>query len=310
MNLSGIDLNLMVALEALLQERSVTKAARRQGISQPAMSNTLRRLRELLDDPILVRGAGGMFPTPRALAMVDSLSRGLAELRTVIATARQFVPRELTRTFRVAVGDYLQVVLGPGLLERFQAEAPDARLALIRTDGALALSRLRSGACDLLLGEFGTQIDLEQQVLLGEGFLCLTRRGHPAVADGLDLETYVRLGHVLVTPLKHSPGVMDGVLAEHGLSRTIVATTAQFTGVPAMVARTDLIATLPARLARALSRAFDVELHEVPVDTPSFTVRCYWRSSASEDPEIGWLRGLLAAAAREIEAGEAQKGHR
>jgi len=189
---SGLDLPLLLALEALIEERSVTRAAGRLGRGQPAMSHALRRLRAALSDPVLVRTSAGMAPTPRAGALAARVGPALRALRQAVAEPAPFQAATAARTFTIATRDYTEVVLMPVLLEELRREAPGLRLRLVPLGEALPVGELESGRTDLAIGYFGTVPGtLRHQVLLREGFACVMAREHPAARRSLTLDRYL-----------------------------------------------------------------------------------------------------------------------
>jgi DNA-binding transcriptional LysR family regulator len=294
MNLAGADLNLLVTFDALLAERSVTRAAERVGLSQSAMSNALRRLRAWLDDPVLVRTRDGMAPTRRALQLVDPIHEALAQVDRALASGRGFEPRTSRHTFRIATADVVEFMLLPRLLPRLAAEAPGISIEVSKLHGGFPAEELRAGRLDLAIGTYGDTVEpFRSQPMFEERFVCAVRKGHPAVRRRLTLARFVALGHVLVAPHGHPGGIVDRLLAERGLARRVVTTTPHFLIAPILVAHSDLVATLPERVARQLASFLPLAIHAPPLDVPGFAIHMAWHSRTADDPPHRWLRAVL-----------------
>jgi DNA-binding transcriptional LysR family regulator len=293
-NLAGADLNLLVTFDALLAERSVTRAAERVGLSQSAMSNALRRLRTWLDDPVLVRTSDGMAPTKRALELVDPIHEALSQLDRALATRNGFDPRTSRQTFRIATADVVEFMLVPRLLERLAGEAPGIDVEMVQLRGGLPAEDLRAGRLDLAIGTYGDAPEpFRTQPMFHETFVCAVRKGHPRVRGKLTLKQFVELGHVLTTPHGRPGGVVDRLLAERGLSRRVAVTTPHFLVAPILVAHSDLVGTLPSRVAHALAAFLPLTLHRPPLDVPGFSVAMVWHTRTAEEPPHRWLRQVL-----------------
>ena len=301
-NTADIDLNLLVAFEALLSERNVTRAARRVGVTQPAMSNALRRLRALLEDPVFVRTAEGMAPTPRALALGPPIAAALNGIRTALS-ASSFDPRRSTARFSVATLDYLEALYFPRLLHLLEAEGPATHLSVRRLAAIYEVPQLQleSGTIDCAVGPFPQpmtpQSGLLSRVLAEEEWVCVGRRGHPAFRSRISLKAYAGLRHLAIRypDPGAGTGMIDRLLAAHGLTRTCPATVPHFMTLPFHVAQTDCIATLPRPLATLFARALPLQIAEAPLPKPS-AICLVWHSRADGDPAQGWLRRMIIEA--------------
>lgn len=302
MNTRDFDLNLLVAFEALLAERNVTHAARRLGVTQPAMSNALRRLRGLLDDPVFVRTSEGMTPTPRALAIGPAIAGALNGIRTALS-ATGFDPRRSSARFSVATLDYLEALYFPRLLAGLEVAGPAIHLRVRRLGAIYEVpqQQLESGGIDCAVGSFPQpmtpQSGLLSEVLAEEDWVCVGRRGHPALRRRLSLKTYAGLRHLAISypDPGGGSGMIDRLLAAHGLSRTCPATVPHFMALPFYVARTDCIATLPRPLATFFARALPLQLAPAPLPKPS-AVSLVWHSRSEGDPAQRWLRQMIVDA--------------
>jgi DNA-binding transcriptional LysR family regulator len=299
----GIDLNLLVALDALLGEGSVTEAARRSGVTQSAMSHSLARLRALLGDPLLVRTQSGMAPTPRARALAQPLARALADLRSVVVSGADFDAATSRRAFALATADYAAYVLLPGVMEHLGREAPHVELVMRPMPAAIALP-LEEERLDLVITPYPeARASLVAQKLFTERFVCVVREGHPAVARSqrkLDLATFTALSHVQIAPRGTRGGAVDEHLARLGKTRRVALRVADFLVAPAVVAGSDLVLTLPERVARPLAGPFGLRVLEPPFAVPAFTMFQVWHERRRGDPAHAWLRGLLAQASKKL----------
>jgi DNA-binding transcriptional LysR family regulator len=301
-SLSSLDLNLLVVLDALLTERHVTRAAGRLGLTQSACSHALGRLRAALGDPLLVRGPRGeMLPTPRAESLAPGLRAALRGLATAVRGEPPFDPATARRGFRVAAGDYPELVVLPSLVSLLAREAPGVDvwmvpLALTR-DGVAA--QLASGAADVAIGPPGLRGPggLYTRTLLEERFRCVVRRGHPAAGRRLTLARYCDLAHLLVSPRGTPGSLVDDALAALGRQRRIAASVPHFVVAPHVVASTDLIATLGERIVAATAAPLGLAVLAPPVELPRFTIAMTWHERTHQDPAQRWLRDVIARAA-------------
>lgn len=295
MDLHRIDLNLLVSLDTLLAERNVTHAARRLSISQPALSAQLKQLRELFGDPLLVPAARGMTPTLRALELHAPLRELLASVNRLVSGRQEFDPAAATDTFRVAAADSLQAAICLPLIATMRVGAPNTRIALFPAYRQRIGEQLASGEIDLVLGTRHSLPDaVKTRALYEENFLCLLRRGHRLAGRPLDLDAFCQLDHVMVSPSGGGfTGVVDEALAQLGRRRRVVASLTSFLVAPALVARSDLVCTVPARVAHAL--ADTVTLAAPPCELASFSVHMGWHARTDTDPAQKWLRQQVLA---------------
>ncbi|WP_437680694.1 LysR family transcriptional regulator [Sorangium sp. So ce131] len=294
MNLSTVNLNLLVALDALLAERHVTRAAARVGVTQSAMSNALRQLRALFGDPLFVRGRRGVTPTPRALALAEPVRRGLATLAEAFAEPR-FDPASAERTVVLAASDYVELVLLPPLLARLARDAPGIRLE-VRPWGLHEVpDTLARGEVDLVLGYFDRVPPRHGRTrLFEERFVCIARRGHPRIRARLTTKAWVETPHVVVSERDDGPTGVDRALAAHGLRRTVGVRVSHFLLVPALVAQTDLVAALSRRVAEPFAASFGLRIYPPPIALPAAKVGMVWHERLEADPGHTWLRGVIA----------------
>jgi len=290
--LAGVDLNLLVALDALLEAENVTRAARRVGLSQSALSSALGRLRHLFGDRLLVRTRGGMAPTALARRLREPVRRALDEVAGMLRSPGPFDPRTPHR-FRVAVTDYVGLVLLPAIAARVLGAGPAIDLE-VRTidDWQLPVDELDRGALDVAISFFrDVPPRLSSEHLFDESFVCAVRRGHPVVRRRLSLRQYTTLPHLLVSPRAGLLGTVDAALAARGLSRRVAITVPHFAVAPAVLAHTDCVATLPERIARLAARSTRLRLFAPPIAIPGFAIRMVWHPQTDADPAAAWFRG-------------------
>ena len=305
MNIAAADLNLLVAFDALLEERSVTRAARRIGLSQPAMSAALARLRALLEDPLFLRTGRGIEPTARALELAGPVRAGLEQLRRALEGEAAFEPGTSERAFRLAMTDYAEwLLLGP-LMGALGREAPGVQLQLRRLDRLFSVPEgdLRSGAIDLAVGFFGDARTLQEGTLEQSLFEEQERRRIRKGRGGrLSLEAFAAARHAAIIYRPEPWGLIDQELAARGKRRRLRLAAPHFLTVIEAVAASDLIAVVPERLARRFRKALRLDVRPVPFPMPAFHTRMAWHQQASDDPAHRWLREQVAGAARSVSA--------
>jgi DNA-binding transcriptional LysR family regulator len=299
-DLARLDLNLLVALDALLQERSVTRAAARIGIGQSAMSASLARLRRLFDDELLTRAPDGMRPTPRALALAEPLRGVLRGVQELVHQEGSFDPKTLERTFTVSLPDSLEILLGPRLIAYLRATAPRIRLLLRSVEAVRILDELDADRVDLALGFFNRgQVHHKQRLLYRDSYVVLFNADLVGLEAPIGLEDYLRFPHVLTSLRETAHGVVDDALALIGRSRMLAVTTPRFLVVPFLVQSAPVLATMHARLAIAFAGSLGLSVSPVPVTLDDVSVSMLWHASYDRDPAHRWLRDLLVRLAGE-----------
>lgn len=294
--LASVDLNLLVALQALLSERNVTRAASRLALSPSATSHALGRLRALYGDPLLVRSGRRMDLTPRALALLPQLERGLGDLAGTLTGEPAFTPATARRTFTVSMADYSQAISLGGVLRHLQRHAPGVTLSVVSYPNSLEL--LNAGTVDLaLLPNFATPPPgFSAHKLLDDGFVSVVRRDHPRIPARrrqLPLATFLALDHLVVSPAGSSGSIVDSELERRGLSRRVASRVSSFLVVPLLISQSDLISTGPERLLRRMQTHFRIRLLEPPMTIPRFDLHLVWHTRRDHDPAHAWLRGTL-----------------
>ncbi len=298
-NILAIDLNLLVALDALLRERSVSRAAGAIGLSQPAMSRALGRLRDVLEDPLFVRQGHRMLPTPRALALVEPVAAAVAAVRLAFTPTEAFDPATAHRRFRVGATDTTLAVVLPLLLGRLDEVAPRVAVgtAPLRST-ADGFDRLVAGEWDVAIGRFPTPLEgLHKRRLFDDRIVCLVRRDHPRIGATLTLEGYVAEAHISVETgaPDDQPFTVDDVLRSRGLDRRVVSRLENLAMAPFVVAQTDLVCTAPLRTIEPFARGLGLRMLEPPFETPAFELELVWHASVDADPANQWLRELIAS---------------
>jgi len=294
MDPDDLDLNLLRVFDAVLRERSVTRAGHRVGLSQPAMSNALARLRQRFGDPLFVRTPDGMNPTPCALRLADPVRQALDLLDAALREQAGFDPGTTTRTFRFHMSDIGEVVFLPPLLERLKRDAPGARVEVAQYPVDAIREALETGKIDIALGfmpELGGGI--ARRRLFRDRYVCLAREDHPAIRRSLTPAQFRTVRHVLIASSGTGHEVVERVLGEQGLLGHIALRVPHFMVVPMILARTDLVCTVPWQLAEAFRAMGRFRAHEVPLAIPSFEVRLLWHERFEQDPGSRWLREQL-----------------
>jgi DNA-binding transcriptional LysR family regulator len=293
MDTKKIDLNLLVALEALISERNVTKAAARLNLSQPALSAQLNRLRDVFGDPLLLPAQRGMIATQRALDLQEPLHQALEQLRNVVAEQTPFDSATADATIVIAASDYVQYAVLMPLTFALQREAPGLRIAWRNIDGRTIGQQMEKGEVDIGFITLDTAPDqLRARKLYEELYVCIARRNHPVVNRVIDLKTFAALDHVFVSPRGGGfAGATDVALEAHGLTRRVALSVASFLMVPEVVARSDLIAIVPERLVK--DRADRVQIFDPPLPIPGFSISLVWHDRTSAHPAQRWLRDRL-----------------
>lgn len=297
--IAAVDLNLAVVLRALLDERSVSRAAKRLGLSQSATSHALGRLRALVQDPLFVRTRTGLVPTARADAMADAVRASVAALEATLFVPPPFDPGTVERTFRIRPSDYVECLLVPRLVERLAKIAPKVNLFArpVVTEPVLALEE---GQLDLLIQptHSGEQTDgFHMEALWDERLVGIARRGHPLTSGRVTLERFANASHALVSPRGQPGGMVDDVLKRLGIPRRVAFTTPSFLVAPQVVATTDLVMVLPARIAAVLQAQLRLATFEPPLEVPGFRMAMFWHARHDSDPAHAFIRREIAQVA-------------
>jgi len=293
MDIRNVDLNLLVALDALLAERSVSRAAVRLHLSQPATSALLARLRQLFGDPLLLRSARGMLPTSRALELLGPVKQVLDEIDAIVQPRTAFDPDIAEHTFTLSASDYVEYALLPTLVDYLERQAPRVRLAVRSLDLQTVAKQMEIGEVDLCItGLLNAPAGLHQQPLYAERIVSVVRRKHPGVGARLTLEKFCSLEHILVSVRGSGFSArIDDALAKLGRKRHARLAVPYFLLVPEIVARSDMISALPERLA--LGYTNKLRILEPPIKLEGFTVGQIWHERNQREPAQLWLREVV-----------------
>ena len=289
---TDFDLNALRILVALEATRNVSRAAEAIDMSQSGFSTALARLRLRLGDQLFVRIPGGMEPTARALAIVETARNVLAQVENHVLEQPVFDPRTARAEFRLSMADVAEIVFMPQLLQHLERAAPLASIQSHSIGADLLRDRLETGKVDLALGYFP---DLEatgfyRQRLYTHTFACIVRKGHPVLQDGLSKAAFQALGHAVVASPARSNHLLEQALERNRLQRRIVVSSPHHLSLAAMVAETDLVATVPLATADHFSKLGQVMVVPLPFRPPVFAVQQYWHRRANQDPRHQWLR--------------------
>ena len=310
--LNRIDLNLLVYLDALLRERNVTQAAHQLNLSQPAMSNGLRRLRDLFDDPLLVRTSDGMTPTERALELEPQVREVLMNIEQAVQPRSAFAPEQAQRVFRIMASDYAESTLLPAVLGKLRVQAPGLTLDIM-TPSDVSFLDVERGKVDMVINRFDSMPQSFHQIhLWNDSFSCLLSPENPVLAD-FTLENYLQAKHIWVSKTGMGVGVgvdpddvqrlgwVDSALARLGKKRQIRVFTRHYQAAMTLAEQNDLIVTLPTRAARLKRNNPRVVLRNPPLDIPPLELKMAWSPLLQHNPANRWLRKLIADTAREMD---------
>ena len=290
------DLNLLPIFVALMEERSVTRAAERMGMTQPALSNALSRLRLMLQDQLFVRERYGIQPTPIALELSPLIAEALAQLDDAVLGQQAFDPAQAERLFTIAPNGYVEFVLVPAVVARLEKVAPGIKLRLTPYGNDLVETGVVSGTTALVLGRIVDPPDnLVVQHLMDEGLACAVRADHPDVGDAMTREQFEAMKHVNIVPPGRMRAGLFQALAHQQLKRNVAISVTNFFAVAEMVAVTDYCAILPSLICRRLMHDPRLKILPAPVDLGSFPVEMAWHVRYRHDPAHRWLRALIGA---------------
>src|SRR6202161_43212 len=303
-NLASTDLNLLVAFDALMAERSVTRAGQRIGLGQPGLSAALARMRATFADELFVRIPGKpMRPTTRAIALHAPIAEILAGVSRVLGAGPGFDPAAARASIRIATGDPAGTVLAPRLLGLLCKEAPRIDIRFVALDKRDAFDRLDRGDIDLVFSTF-TKVPkrIRRERLFTDTYVCVVRRDHArrAVPQTVDLETYVTTPHILATLAADERGIVDEALAKRGLRRRVAVTVPNIYLIPRLVAETGMISHLPRRIAAEMVLGYDLVMLPPPVALPEWHIDMYWGAASASEPTTSWIRSKLSGIGKQI----------
>lgn len=295
-----LDMALLPPLAALVEEASVTRAAKRLGLSVPATSHALARLRDRLGDPILVRAGRTMVRTPRAEAMRDELRTVMSGASRLLAPSAALDPQRLDRVFHIHATDHVLLVLGPAFDRLLASEAPRVRVRFLPNapdDAAV----LREGRIDLAIGVYGAlPPEIRKRPLFDDRLVCVVREGHPVLRGKLTAVRFAALEHVQIAPRGRAGGVIEEQLAAQGLTRRVARAVPYFVAALGLAAETDYIVTLSERIARVLAPRFGLRIVEVPLALEPYALDAIWHPRMDGDGAHAFLRDVLVRAAQTL----------
>lgn len=291
MNLRSLDLNLLAVFDAIFTEGNLTRASNKLGLSQPAMSNALSRLRVALDDPLFSRTAKGMTPTWRAQLLAEPIRQALHLIQAGIRESTRFDCSTATRTFVIAVEDYGEVVIMPRFMDWLRRVAPSIQIKIRPEPGSALRAELNEGTVDLAM-EYShvRDVTLEVQHLLDETFVPLVRVDHPITGDTLTMDEYVDLCHVVYAQRRTTGSMVDQELKKLGLTRKIALQVPHFLSMPLIVHNTDFVCTIPKRMAHVYTKHFGLKSMKIPIKFSSVPLYLMWSKRMTNDPGHLWLR--------------------
>jgi DNA-binding transcriptional LysR family regulator len=291
-HLSQVDLNLFVVLEAIYREGNLTRAGRQLKLTQPAMSHALKRLRELLKDPLFIREGANMVPTPFSRNMINEVRQALQILEVSLYENRNFDPAHTRRNFQVGFWELMESTILPPLVKALVKAAPEISITTLRVKRREIEKELASGTLDLALDIPITMSDsIRQKPLFSDRVVVMARAGHPGIARELDLDTYLRQDHILVSSRRMGPSLVDAELNRKGRKRGIVLRCQHYFAACRVVSETDMLLTIPEHYAQMLNSGFNNRLYPFPLKSlQQLEIHMYWHESAENDPPNRWLR--------------------
>lgn len=292
---SNMDLNLLRVFDAIASERSLTQAGNRLHLSQPAVSYALGRLRLIFDDPLFIRTKEGMQPTPAAIELSKSISRALQAVQDALRYAEQFDPATSTRVFRASMTDVAEMVFLPLVCEKLHEIAPHTRLHIEQIPRVGVEEALRTGRLDLVIGNLpALKPHTQHVVLFEESYVCLTRtRDGLPKGRKLSLEDFLAMSHISVHSVESSHNQIEDAFRTLGITRNIALNIPHFSVLPRILERSDLVVTLPLRIARLFNENSNLMIYELPVEIPTVDVTLHWHQDFENDHGGRWLREMV-----------------
>lgn len=295
MLLNQIDLNLLVVLDAIYTEGGVTPAARKLHLTQPAVSHSLARLRELFADPLFEREGRRLVPTPLARNLIDPLRRSLRGLESTLNEAERFDPATTKRRFTVGLRDVLEAIVLPHLMESVSRNAPHVDVGVVAVDRRNLETDLATGALDAAIDILLPHSErVRRQRFAVDRLVVLMRKRHPLARKRLDLPTYLRVDHVVASSRQRGPGLEDLELSRLGAQRRVRLRCQNYYAALSVVAVSDLILTMPEHYALNLNRHFGCRMVPLPLKLPSLDTYLYWHATVHDEPANKWLRAHFA----------------
>lgn len=290
-----IDLNLLSVFQEVYRERQISSAAKRLGLSQSAVSNALARLRRSFGDELFVRTSSGMQPTPLATQMAEPIGVAMAQVALALNQRSRFEPGVSTRRFTLAMTDVGEIYFMPTLIERCRQLAPAVEISSLRAGAVNLKEEMEGGRVDLAIGPFEDVSEaLYQRLLFRQPYVSMFRKGHPLGRGEMSLERFVRADHLLVDSPDSPYDRINQLLARAGIGPSVRFRVPHFTAVPYIVSTSDLVVTVPQKLAERAAAPFALEWITPPLDLPPLQTNVFWHRRYNQDPGNQWLRSLLA----------------
>jgi DNA-binding transcriptional LysR family regulator len=294
MELSDIDLNQLVLFQQLMVERRVSKVAENLGLTQPAVSNTLAKLRRQFGDDLFVRTPAGMMPTPFAEALAEPIGYALGMIHSGLNQHSRFDPASVKRSVTIGMTDIGEIVFLPRLVERLRQQAPGVSLSTVRTTATSLRDDMESGKVDLAIGPLPQlKAGFFQRRLFRQRYVCLFRKGHPLDRKRLTLVDFKAAEHLVIVSAGTGHGKVDDLIRRAGVERAVRLTIPHFVSVGHLLQRTDMIATVTERLAESLIEPFDLSYRPHPIDLPEIAINVFWHAKVHRSPAHQWLRGVV-----------------
>lgn len=305
MNLSKVDLNLFIVFDAIYTEANLTRAGQIVGITQPAVSNALSRLRETFNDPLFVRTAQGMVPTPMAQNIIGPVRNALQLLRVSVQESRIFNPLQANKTFRISMTDLIEAVILPPLFQRLRRQAPAVQIESFLAKRRETTKELAAGRIDFAVdAPLNTDPQVRHVKLLEDRYVCAMRKGHPLAKDKISLDDYLSLTHIHISSRRSGLGLVDLALGKMGIQRKIALRSQHYLMASQVMQQTDMAMTVP----ESFAHRHGLHAVELPVnDVPAQETHLYWHESTDQDPANRWMREQLIELCQQVRAQEKQR---
>ena len=307
MNLSKVDRNLFIVFDAIYTEANLTRAGQIGGITQPAVSNALARLRETFNDPLFVRTAQGMVPTPMAQNIIGPVRSALQLLRVSVQESRTFTPQQANKTYRISMTDLTEAVILPPLFQRLRRLAPAVQIESFLSKRRETTKELAAGRLDFAVdAPLNTDTQVRHVKLMEDRYVCALRQGHPLAKEKISLDEYLSLTHIQISSRRSGLGYVDLSLGKMGLQRRVALRSQHYMMASTVLQNTDMAMTVPERFARR----HGLHYVQLPVnDVPSLETHLYWHESTDQDPANRWMREQIIEIAQQISAQEKNSGN-
>lgn len=298
--LKNLDLNLLIIFEAIYTSENVSHAAKKLGVSQPTISNSLARLRETLEDPLFIRAGRGVAPTPKAVQMIGPIREALQMIAEGVENDNDFDPKTSKRHFRVAMLDPVEAIIMPQIIHQFQ-DYKSTSIEAYGLAGIHLVDGLNDGSLDIVLANFLSDIEDIQCIALAQPHLVMVaRKGHPRINVEFTIENYRELGHVALVRKMRAMSRLEEALQHLNLERHVVYSVTKFWSFPNILANTDLVAILPVVFARYLQQYFPLDIFPMPFEYPEEQVYMTWKNNRTNDPSHQWLRNQIITTFKKV----------